>query len=77
MYIPVLTDVLPAPSEFMDLVKCKCKIESCCACSALLCSCAKHGLPCIIAYHCMLLVNIAMVNLQSICAYVRVVKRGG
>ena len=46
-YIPVITNLSPAPAELMNLIKCQCKLESRRPCSSSLCSCVKHGLPCL------------------------------
>jgi hypothetical protein len=46
-YFPVTTDLSPAPTNLMNLVKCKCKMETRRPCSTMLCSCVKHGLPCL------------------------------
>lgn len=46
-YVPVMTTLSPAPSELMNLIKCQCKLESRRPCSSSLCSCVKHGLPCL------------------------------
>jgi len=48
-YFAIPTDLLPAPADLMDLVKCKCKTETRRPCSTMLCSCFKHGLPCLAA----------------------------
>ena len=45
-YLPVATDIAPAPQELMDLVKCACRPESLRPCSLVSSSCLKHGLPC-------------------------------
>lgn len=50
VYVPITSDMEPAPPELLDIIKCKCKLESGrLPCSSLVCSCRKHGLPCISA----------------------------
>jgi len=52
-YFPTTTDLPPAPADLMDLVKCKCKVETRRPCMTMLCTCMKHGLPCLPACkHC-------------------------
>ena len=46
---PVMTDLDPAPEEFLKFVRCKCKVKSKSPCSTKLCSCLKHGLTCVTA----------------------------
>ena len=52
-YLPIFTDCDPAPKDLMDVVKCKCKTDTKRPCSSQLCSCVKHGVPCLAACkHC-------------------------
>lgn len=41
-FLPVLTDLRPAPPVLLDIIICKCKTD----CSTSRCSCRKHGLEC-------------------------------
>jgi hypothetical protein len=45
LFVPVRTDMPPAPSELMAIIRCKCKTN----CDSKRCSCRKHGLECSIA----------------------------
>jgi len=47
-----MTDLPPVQADILDLVKCKCKMETRQPYSSV-CSCVKHGLPCLTACkHC-------------------------
>ena len=46
-YIPIATDLAPAPEDLLKIVRCKCKLETQRPCTTQLCSCMKHGLPCV------------------------------
>ena len=46
-FVPVDTDLDAASAELMDFVRCKCKIDSRRPCSSQICTCVKHGLPCL------------------------------
>src|SRR6218665_19439 len=48
-YVPIQTDLQPAPGEILNVVRCKCKVEGRRPCSTRLCSCMKHGLSCVAA----------------------------
>src|SRR6218665_2089505 len=48
-YVPIQTDLQPAPDEILNVVRCKCKVERRRPCSTQLCSCMKHGLSCVAA----------------------------
>src|SRR6218665_2852989 len=48
-YVPIQTDLQPAPDEILNVVRCKCKVEGRRPCSTRLCSCMKHGLSCVAA----------------------------
>jgi len=41
-YLPTTTDLPPAPADLMDLVKCRCKVETRRPCMTMLCTCMKH-----------------------------------
>lgn len=48
-YLPIATDIEPAPEDILNFVRCKCRQ----ACVTLQCSCRKHGLECVSACkHC-------------------------
>jgi len=50
---PVLTDKKCAPDKLTKVIFCKCKMSTKQPCSTKLCSCRKHGLPCVKAcLHC-------------------------
>ena len=52
-YVPLDTDLDVVPAELLDFVKCKCRMDSRRPCSSHLCTCVKHGLPCLAACkHC-------------------------
>jgi len=52
-YVPIATDLEPAPESMLSIMRCKCRIESKHPCSTQLCTCAKNGLPCVAACkHC-------------------------
>ena len=42
---PILTDQSAAPSDILNIIRCKCKTP----CSSALCSCRKNGLYCVTA----------------------------
>ena len=49
MYVPIGTDLPPAPAEILNVISCKCKT----GCTSRLCTCRKHGLHCVAACkHC-------------------------
>jgi len=41
-YIPVKTDIPPAPEKLLNVVRCNCKVN----CDSKRCWCRKHGLEC-------------------------------
>ena len=45
--VPVTTDLQPAPDDLLNVITCKCKVTTKKPCSSQLCSCRKHGLPCL------------------------------
>ena len=45
LYVPVRTDMPPAPADLLAIVRCKCKVN----CDTQRCSCRKHGLECSVA----------------------------
>jgi len=45
LYVPVKTDMPPAPANLLAIVRCKCKLN----CDTRRCSCRKHGLECSVA----------------------------
>ena len=47
MYIPVATDQDAAPADILNVVRCKCRMDTGNPCSSHLCSCRKHGLHCV------------------------------
>ena len=47
--IPTKTDLEPAPSWLLQVVRCNCKTESRNPCGTRLCSCRKNGLTCVAA----------------------------
>ena len=52
-YKPVDTDLDAAPSDLLKVIKCSCKMEAGRPCTSQLCTCFKHGLPCLPACkHC-------------------------
>ena len=52
MYIPVPTDIQPAPEDVLTVITGKCKTSKK-PCSSQLCSCCRHGLHCVAACkHC-------------------------
>lgn len=44
-YVPVTTDLAPAPEELLKIIKCNCTTD----CSRTSCSCRKHNLKCSVA----------------------------
>lgn len=48
-YVPIATDLEPAPETMLSVMRCKCKIESKHPCSSQHCTCAKNGLQCVAA----------------------------
>jgi hypothetical protein len=44
-YVPIRTDMPPAPAELLAIIRCKCKQN----CDSKRCSCRKHGLECSVA----------------------------
>ena len=48
-FVPIMTDLQPAPDGILNVVRCKCKAGSERSCVTQLCSCRKHGLPCVAA----------------------------
>jgi hypothetical protein len=44
---PVAMDIQAAPDNQLQIVRCKCKIETRNLCSSLVCPCRKHGLQCV------------------------------
>ena len=52
-YMPIPTDMLPAPEDMMSVLSCKCKTTTKSPCGTLLCSCRRNGMPCMAACkHC-------------------------
>jgi hypothetical protein len=52
-YIPIATDLEPAPERMLAIMRCKCRSDSKHPCSTQLCTCAKNGLQCVAACkHC-------------------------
>ena len=50
IYVPIATTLLPAPEEWLSIIRCQCKLTTNNAsCSSRLCSCRKHGLNCVAA----------------------------
>jgi hypothetical protein len=52
--MPIATDIEAAPPDIMKIIRCKCNMSGKNKpCSTMLCSCMKHGLPCVSACkHC-------------------------
>ena len=46
-FIPIGTDIEPAPEDLLKIVRCKCKSDSRNPCSSNICSCRKNGLQCV------------------------------
>ena len=46
---PIKTDLEAAPGIVLNVIRCNCKLTSRNTCSTMLCSCKKHGLPCVTA----------------------------
>ena len=42
-YVPITTDLQPAPEEMLSVISCRCKT----GCKSQLCTCCKHGLHCV------------------------------
>jgi len=52
-FMPIQTDLKPAPEELLSVITCRCKITTRRPCSTQMCSCFKHGLHCVAACkHC-------------------------
>lgn len=49
MFLPIKTDIDPAPEWLLNYVRCKCKATSRNPCSTQMCSCRKNGLKCVMA----------------------------
>ena len=49
MFLPVKTDIKPAPEWLLNYVRCKCKTTSKNQCGTQSCSCRKNGLECVTA----------------------------
>lgn len=48
-YVPITTDIDAAPDDLLNIVRCKCNMETQRPCSTQLCSCLRHGLSCVAA----------------------------
>ena len=42
MFVPVTTDLLPAPDDLLRIIRCNCHTD----CGTMRCSCKKHGIAC-------------------------------
>ena len=52
-YVPIPTDLQPAPEQLLSVIACKCKITTKKPCGSQLCSCRQHGMLCVAACkHC-------------------------
>ncbi len=52
-YVPIATDIEPAPADILNFVRCECNTTSRQPCGTPQCSCRKHGLECVSACkHC-------------------------
>lgn len=49
LYMPVASDLPPAPDKLLKVIHCKCQMLTGRACSTRVCTCRKHGLPCVAA----------------------------
>lgn len=48
-FMAINTDIDAAPADLLDVIKCRCKMDARRPCSSQLCTCVKHGLPCLAA----------------------------
>jgi hypothetical protein len=48
-FVPIATDLEVAPSDILNVVRCKCRSDTQRSCTSQLCSCRKHGLLCVAA----------------------------
>ena len=48
-FVPIMTDLEPAPPVILNIIRCKCKSLSQNQCGSDRCTCRKHGLKCVTA----------------------------
>ena len=47
--VPIPTDLDIAPPELKKIIRCQCKMPGKNPCSTKICTCRKHGVPCLFA----------------------------
>ena len=45
--VPIMTDISIAPESLTKIIRCKCKVTTKNPCGTMICSCRKHGIPCL------------------------------
>ena len=48
-YEPIMTDLNAAPDDILRFIRCNCSISKKSPCNTNVCSCKRHGLPCVSA----------------------------